>query len=116
MTMMPRDDGGAAVQMVASRFDDGDKIAIGAASVPSIAITGSADLGEVDGANLVADAACHYKIGAAPTAVDDKDSQYLPADQIVWTPLKDGDKVAVIRHGTSSGNLYIMPTSAGVTP
>jgi len=51
---------------------------------------------------IVADAACHYKIAAAPTATTA--DVYLPADAGEQILIKSGNKIAVI---AASVNLYI---------
>jgi hypothetical protein len=75
------------------------RVAIGAASVPSGALTGTL-------VRLVATAACHIAIGAAPTAVADGTSHFLPANVPEFFRITSGHKVAVIQD-VGAGFLYI---------
>lgn len=53
---------------------------------------------------IVADAACHYAIGTAPTATTS--NVYLPANSGEQILIKNGNKIAVI---AASVNFYVTP-------
>jgi hypothetical protein len=76
------------------------KVALGAASVQSTAITGSL-------IRVVAQSDCHLAFGANPTAVADGTCVFLPAGIPEYFVLISGNKVAVIQDSSATGNLFI---------
>lgn len=94
----------------AYRFADGQKLAIGAASVQSAAV----DAIEV---MLRASVRCFVKVGANPTAADAAGAIPLEAGESFHLQMTDDDgvpapamKVAVIQ-ASGAGSLYILPVT-----
>jgi hypothetical protein len=76
-------------------------------STSVITMSGTSAQSSAIGANiqyvrLVADANCHYEIGANPTATTS--TVYLPVGEIETIKISEGEKVAGI---CASGNLYV---------
>ena len=57
---------------------------------------------------IVATTACHYILGAAPTATTSH--TYLPADVVEYIDVSPGEKIAFIQHA-SGGNAYVTEVS-----
>lgn len=72
------------------------KLTSSGSSVASNAFTNTTNV------RIVADAACHYAIGTAPTATTS--SVYLPANAAEPITIKAGNKIAVI---AASVNFYV---------
>lgn len=80
----------------------GQKIAVGASSAQSSAISAAEVM-------LQADTDCFINVGSNPTAADSAGSFPLLAGEKFHLQITDGYKVAVIRK-TADGSLYILPS------
>ena len=65
---------------------------------------------------IVANSACHYTFGAAPTATTS--SPFLPANTVEYVYVRPGEKISAIRAATAglitatSGTLWVTETVA----
>ena len=82
-------DNNGKVSPVAENFIDVQLVTVSASTSQSSAIDSRAEY-----VRLVADVACHYKVGDNPTATTS--DRYLPANVLVDIATKGGEKIAVI--------------------
>lgn len=92
-----------AVRLEAKTPGASQKVAVGAASAASTAITGTA-------VRVVASVNCHLAFGASPAAAADGTCVYLPAGVPQVFTITSGWKAAVIED-SGAGNLFITVVS-----